>query len=587
MATITLIQIEECYERMQSLRTTHAWQKHYFQKDAVTAVEEKGGFIISCDKRGSSTAAKEYYHATLRSLYYQMPRIPKRLRNFYEWIACDKPCHFYIDFEYYPDFNRDSNFSFSDRRKAALEIFFEEILQWCDAETIEVFETDASKKSKRSRHYVFKIHGHMFKNLFHCGAIQRRMQLRAISRYGPIEKNPYFAWSVAENDVSRKEGHMNEIPCVDEKVYTKARVLRLPFATKYNPKEYRPLLPWKRWSVTKSDQDDLLTGKQAWINIDGSDSCHKFNIDKENHEIDSAIIEEGMVQCTTNDFLETCKDNVLKIINVVEVDGTEPVSGQKLYTRQTNRRQRRHGTTIGLEKLDLMALGALDVNVQKQQRNDDNGLRRIHGREACIDIDQANAIREKTAPMIHGSLKSKRNNVKDTSNATDEDIEKNSLLKADAILNEEELKLVSSRLCIDIGDILCAYRKQLMGDNIRISEYIMYYWNFASSMVFAYQLNGHYCVICNRTHQSNHIKMVVLLDPSGERIDLEYPDAPVYYYKCYKRDRAFSTPRAVPMWVENRDDWRERLTAFRTLITRVYFITPRKLLAPFFGAVII
>lgn len=578
MSSIT-VPCETLRQRMHYLTTTEFWQHRYRQAEALELVAENENLIVVAkDKVNSERAAREYYAGTIYSLWRSMLRLPPNLRNYYEWITDRHPCHMYIDMEYYPQFNEnDDEYPFEHRRRIMLEMVLEQIGAVCDAERVHVFESDASKKSKWSRHYVLHVEGHLFKNQFHCGALQRRVQLEAIRRYGPPLANPYFAWVHGADHKSRVEGTAAMAPVMDHGVYTRSRLLRVTWATKWRRDEYRPLIPKRRWVATRMRAAPHMDvdAPDAWTNVTGDDECEEMRCENPlNPDLQFDVFLEGLVQAYTERFLAGCADGQCKIIETREPDGREPLSTTILMTsgargRTVSRRGLGNVAHPGLLEQGLME-NTTRVGVMTEKE-----LLEKHGESAKISHAQASAIRAALPSM---KLRLKPSRAADADASVDEDEPEHPHLDAQltAFTADEALAVESAALCVAAIDEIVELRQKL--NVVTRPERVRYYHNFGSSLVFWYQLESGFCEICKYEHSSNHVTVVVQLQPFSDYCDEAHPNAPVYYFKCYKQASKRTPPRALPSYLAN-PEMRKRVDALRDTVNSSAEIRPREFLA--------
>lgn len=577
-----VVQVEALRERMQFLSTERFWKHEFRQAQALEhVVAEPRRIVVAKDKPNSLRAAREYYGATLRSLFDTMVTVPRQMRNYYELITDTRPCHLYIDFEYYPDCNADdAEHPFATRRALVLRLVLAEIGKVCSATRVSVFECDASKRSKCSRHYVLHVHGHMFADQFQCGAIQRRVQLAAMKKHGPAEANPYFAWTVPADHVSRAtDGAARPLPVMDHAVYTRSRIFRVPWATKYKPGELRPLLPVAQWDAYRAKDSAVwhnATGECA--NDHGlpggmdmcSCECERYEKEKM-QEPNWDLFIEGLVQAQSERFLETCEDGECKLIRTTEPDGRPAFSSTQLMNAVTQGRavaRRGLGDVAAPDMLTHAFSG--DSTLVRPSEIDMRVLEAQYGEAANISAQQAAMIRSAAPIRV-----SRNHDSEDAAEDPTQQAENLELFLA-AFADNETFARESARLCVAAIDEICELRKSL--PVVTGHEAVSYIRNYGPSLTFSYQLKSGFCSLCSYEHSSNHVKVVVQLSPHTKYCDESHPGAPVFYFKCYKRPDAHTPPRALPSYV-NSADVRARIDALCAHVQQTFMIKPREFLA--------
>jgi hypothetical protein len=576
------VRTSELRRRMEFLTSTQYWQHEFRQASALTHVEREPLLtMVAKDKPNSHRAAREYYAATLRSLYETLVTMPREMRNYYEWITDTRPCHFYIDFEYYPEFNADDDeHPFEARRALVLKLVVDEIGKVCSARRVHVIETDASKRGKRSRHYVLHVDGHLFENQFHCGALQRHVQLAALKRHGPAADNPYFGWTVSAEHSSRAaDGNARQLPVMDHGVYTRARILRVAWATKYKPGEYRPLLPLAQWVAYRDgpqssvwhnaagvcDQNHALPGAVGMCEC----ACERYD-PADMQEPRRELFLECLVQAQTERFLETCSDDVCRIIRVTEPDDrTEARSSMQLM----NGTQR--GSAVPRRGLGQVSAPNMLLHAMAMERAalpseiDLRALEKQYGATAHMTAREAALLRA-SAPI----------RVEKATGGDDDDAGAAPVASVDSFLaafaDNETFARESAWLCAMVIEEICALRQHMPVVTRR--ENVSYIRNYGPSLVFLYQLDSGFCTMCGYEHSSNHVKVVVQLSPHASFHDEQHPGAPVFYFKCYKWPERRTPPHALPSYLASAD-MRARIDALCMHVRQTFMVQPREFLA--------
>jgi len=604
------ITVDAIRQRMQQLELAPAWSYHSRQSTALDEAASTNATVVICDRpppapRGS----KMYFSGGLRRFWGTLGLKALELRNYYEMLYVDRPAHFYIDFEYYPQYNseQDAEFPFEERRRIALSLVFKELTRACpEAARVDVMELDSSKEGKKfSRHFVFHVHGHMFADIRHCGAFQRHLQQRAIAAYGPTANNPYFAWTSDPADPSRADGVRDvRKPIVDHGVYTRHRPMRLPWCTKVG--EYRPLIPITHWVADRVPADNGAAG--GWQNVHGDvdEWTAKLPVSPNpRHPIMSYdMLKTCMILCATDEFLRTCTPlddgaddaPVVRLIRLREPDGSEPQSSSLLLSYRQQQRVL-FGDGLRVAVPDLIADGALaGYRPPSATPADQAAAEREMGknRPGCIDERHAKSLLERPV-VLYDRM---RRSAMETDSVA---LQVENACLADMIMAMEGLspgdyRENATQLCVELGDVLCAHRGFRTNGRSEQAEFVDYRWIIESAMMFGYQIRTGNCSVCNRVHHSNNLKMLVMLEPPQWFQDPEYPEAPVVYYKCYSTGHR-SRPHALHFYTANdasledgasvppaARNLRERLDAYIEHSRRMFRHAPRSILSPLLSA---
>lgn len=226
---------ERAYRMVES-QIPNGWKTRRRQSNALYDAQIMGVFVFAIDNRvNSDDQWKTYAAASLRRLHDHLISIPRHLRNVYELLRENVPSKFYVDCDVRltncPDFDGkefDRVFELDIREFLSKEVHFE----FGSKDITPLLRYDSSNEQKWSRHYL--IHGAMFLNTYHVGAIIRRFRTYVVGKYGHPDKedtkNPYF---IPPKKTAQITDGIRKDFIIDMGVYTKYRVFRLPGNRKF------------------------------------------------------------------------------------------------------------------------------------------------------------------------------------------------------------------------------------------------------------------------------------------------------------------------------------------------------------------
>lgn len=199
------------------------------QYDAEEWARANGACIFSYDV-GKDASAKGFLVTGASELFNTLKNQPGWDRYYYEMLFTHRPCHLYLDIEYFPHSNPDSEHSFDVRMILIKKLIASKLHELYGLSIKRVVELDSSNAHKCSRHLVVKIAGHRWTDPSHCGAFMRRVAIDAFETTGQKVNNPFYLWPDECKDYSDPMRTM--INVFDMGVYTQMRSIRLYGNTK-------------------------------------------------------------------------------------------------------------------------------------------------------------------------------------------------------------------------------------------------------------------------------------------------------------------------------------------------------------------
>lgn len=138
--------------------------------------------------------SRDYYVFENYKIFFEYYcRLKPRERFFYELVKENKPCHFYIDFDFD---NKDyPNITFAEINSIYSKMKIKIIESLCletfiKKEDIHVIEMDSSSKKKFSKHLIFKMKGKCFNDSWSCEGFIKKYNLKDQFIY--IDKSVYY-----------------------------------------------------------------------------------------------------------------------------------------------------------------------------------------------------------------------------------------------------------------------------------------------------------------------------------------------------------------------------------------------------------
>ncbi len=516
-------------EAMEILEHCTVVKRYGLQKDAQICGEKNGTLMLSEDKVSAGAGKKRFYSAGVDQLWTQMyyPREPKS-RCMYEMVRA--PCHFYVDMECYPSHNLEM-LPYGDlRAMLILDILCQFVKQYhgkpyasdnpdrCFRVTqVEVFESDASRAGKISRHYTFRVAGAMFASNKHCGAFQRCMLSDALRTRGGVESNPLFLWSDNNNNVDRSDPQKYKIPICDHGVYTRRRSMRLLYSSKGG--QWRPLVPYRRWTATYN-ADSGVWSNVAGDNVECSvDYTNGTGVpDKDTFTVNRDVFETSLLQYLRQNELAQLPVDGLYVMRCDEPDGSPALFTSALITQpgylkrtgQRNQTARRVWTSDAYASMLRDSANVSSAHAQYMQR----AFERVHQVGHGSDADIKRALSEWAATSTEGGTAS---SVAQDYIIPQEPIEFPKLRASDidAMLHYTEHDGAGGRSVSNMAQRLCILMGETIHRHTGIAEQLRYYHIMPGCTTFLYQFDSRYCPIAGREHSGNHIRIVVRLDPNG------------------------------------------------------------------------
>lgn len=269
----------------------------YDMDSAVAFSKSRGNMpIISSDKKGSTTGAKDFRVQCYEGFLREYEAMPPQDRHHYETIF--GKCHIYVDLE----FSKKENKDLDGQKVTALfcELMFRFLREEIGApeDAVGCVCMDSSSSSKFSAHLIIRLSGCCWVNNFHVGALMRQFQVYTLDRGYSRRDGQLWAWRSEEKDFSDPD---EKDFVADMGVYTTRRQFRLCYSSKAG--QARHLVP-----VTFEEQED---GSFVPHNLDAPD------LDRSKVPVDRETLMCTLVQCTEPARL---------VLSTKEPDGTLPRS---------------------------------------------------------------------------------------------------------------------------------------------------------------------------------------------------------------------------------------------------------------------
>ncbi|KAJ3227224.1 hypothetical protein HK099_002917 [Clydaea vesicula] len=253
----------------------------------------------------SKPGKRKFLVATIDQFWNYYKRLLENSRHFYEIICEDVSSKLYFDVEYeINDYNKNLNST------ELIGIFKNEVLKELNfqfkLENLEqdevILDLDSSTSEKFSRHLIFNIPGHIFKNNYVVGHfvsnLIQKIKIKIIEKKDNyLELQKLFIHNYKDN--------MNEI-FIDQGVYTKNRQFRLFLSSKINKNTFLNISKIESFHSKLNKKTIFMKSLISIPNI----NLTKFKILETFNSFEKKNSEYSVAQCLKTDSLKTTNNSV-------------------------------------------------------------------------------------------------------------------------------------------------------------------------------------------------------------------------------------------------------------------------------------
>ena len=461
--------------------------------------------------------------------------------SYYEMVVPNKPCHLAFDIEYYH--NTYNQRPFEQLVDMFLSLLSQLFLEYYGLDDIRKHWheawTDSSNDEKVSRHLIIRLPCQlMMADMLHCGALTRRLACMAIREYGEPEHNPLF---VAGADGSRPGFVPTNDSLVvfwDPLIYTRFRALRMVGLSKIG--KFRFFFP-----LLYGDEETTVTTTSNNTATDTLDTDDMVTNEPSTYTTRSYTV-GGVKDITREFFLTTLvhspcdRPEQTRLLYASEPDGRTCFSTTLIPTHR-QARYVLHQHLVG--RAGSIPMGS---SMHHSNANEDNTVapraprsmaQNLHGVDDPNNLEwQRFKYDERLAYAATTST---------TTNTTDQSTREMTMLLLDAC---DELV---PRLYLPA---------ESRGTSTRALHYQQYYRIHCKERVALVQLAHHYCPLSQTTHENNHMRYLIQLQPYDQI-------QPRYRAACFKCRSSYKDFAPLPFW---NDDWRARLERVEQLELQQY-----------------